>query len=61
MLVRLIDSRSEGEQRVNIIISKDIASCIMDTQNSFNNLLSNVKYVTFSSKRSSWSVLEIEI
>ncbi len=46
MLVRLIDSRSEDEQVVNIVIGRDIASCIMDTQNSFNYLLSSVKYVT---------------
>ncbi len=46
MLVWLIDSRSEDEQGVNIVIGRDIASCIMDTQNSFHNLLSSAKYVT---------------
>ncbi len=52
MLVRLIDSISEDEQGVNIVIGRDIASCIMDTQNSFNNVF-NVKYVTLYGKRSS--------
>ncbi len=61
MLVRLIDSRSEDKQGVNIVIGKDIASFIMDTQNSFNNLLSSVKYVTLYCKRSSWSILEGEL
>ncbi len=56
MLVMLIDSRSEDEQGVNIVISRDIASCIMDTQNSFNNLLSSVKH-----GRSSWAILKREI
>ncbi len=60
MLVRLIDSRSEDEQGVNIVIGRDKASCIMDTQNSFNNLLSSGKYVTLSDKRFSWSIGERE-
>ncbi len=59
--MRLIDSRSEDELGVNIVIGRDIASCIIDTQSSFNNLLSRVKYVTLYDKRSSWSILEREI
>ncbi len=59
--MRLIDSRSEDEQGVNIVIDKGIASCIMDTQNLFNNLLSSVKYVTLYGKRSSWSIVEREM